>query len=527
MYYSHTLMKKNIHLSFFILILAIVIFNFDVINYINDLKEKLGDYYYPLDDSYIHLSIAKNISFHEVWGITRYEFSSTSSSPFFSILLSILMNLWENNPLVSLYLNIFIANLFLIIIYLYFKDEPIVLASIFTGLYFIVLLKIQTVTGLEHVLHISFIAIFWLSLFKWIESNYLKNNHLYLVYLSSFFLIISRYESLFLLFPAIIFLLIKKRNFEAITILILSLIPVISFGLFSIKKGGFFFPNSLLVKGNLSLNPFVFFQQTSIIGKIIIISIILFLITIIFLNFTLNKKTKKELYKKSYNILLKNDTFLIIFITIILHSLFAKFNWLYRYESYLLTLIIVSVPLFFKKNVTNYTKRYYLATILLIFAFFTPRFLQSEKDLEFSAKNIYSQQVQIGMFLQKNKKIKTVIANDIGAICYFSDVKIIDLMGLGSTNILILKKNNPEQYKYYLNHVNYDLMVIYDSWFSNDKMKTRVKIAELKNLHHQVYGDNKVSFYIPQNSNLKKDLLGALKNFKKQLPKDTELIIYN
>ena len=305
--------------------------------------------------------------------------------------------------------------------------------------------------------------------------------------------------------------MIKKRNLEAITILILSLIPVISFGLFSIKKGGFFFPNSLLVKGNLSLNPFVFFQQTSIIGKIIIISIILFLITIIFLNFTLNKKTKKELYKKSYNILLKNDTFLIIFITIILHSLFAKFNWLYRYESYLLTLIIVSVPLFFKKNVTNYTKRYYLATILLIFAFFTPRFLQSEKDLEFSAKNIYSQQVQIGMFLQKNKKIKTVIANDIGAICYFSDVKIIDLMGLGSTNILILKKNNPEQYKYYLNHVNYDLMVIYDSWFSNDKMKTRVKIAELKNLHHQVYGDNKVSFYIPQNSNLKKDLLEALK----------------
>ena len=120
MHYSHTLMKKNIYLSFFILILAIVIFNFDVINYINDLKEKLGDYYYPLDDSYIHLSIAKNISFHEVWGITRYEFSSTSSSPFFSILLSILMNLWENNPLVSLYLNIFIANLFLIIIYLLF-----------------------------------------------------------------------------------------------------------------------------------------------------------------------------------------------------------------------------------------------------------------------------------------------------------------------------------------------------------------------------------------------------------------------
>jgi hypothetical protein len=38
-----------------------------------------GSFTYALDDAYIHLAMAKNFPLG-VWGTTRYEFSSSSSS---------------------------------------------------------------------------------------------------------------------------------------------------------------------------------------------------------------------------------------------------------------------------------------------------------------------------------------------------------------------------------------------------------------------------------------------------------------
>ncbi|WP_185208585.1 hypothetical protein [Chryseobacterium sp. C3] len=63
-----------------------------------------------IDDAYIHLAMAKNFALYDVWGVTKYKFSSTSSSPLFTYILSVLIKVSGNNDFLSLWVNIFLES---------------------------------------------------------------------------------------------------------------------------------------------------------------------------------------------------------------------------------------------------------------------------------------------------------------------------------------------------------------------------------------------------------------------------------
>jgi hypothetical protein len=81
-------MKKENVYSIALFVITLIFLNVDIFNHINFVEQLIGKYIYPLDDSYIHLAISKNLTEYNVWGITKYEFSSTSSSPFFTLIIS-------------------------------------------------------------------------------------------------------------------------------------------------------------------------------------------------------------------------------------------------------------------------------------------------------------------------------------------------------------------------------------------------------------------------------------------------------
>src|SRR5688572_8783629 len=79
------MMKKNISvvagIVFLVgLVLALVFLT---------LRKTNGVFSYPVDDTFIHMAVAKNQALHGNWGINPDEWVSTSSSPFFTALLAL------------------------------------------------------------------------------------------------------------------------------------------------------------------------------------------------------------------------------------------------------------------------------------------------------------------------------------------------------------------------------------------------------------------------------------------------------
>lgn len=80
------------------------------------MKQNQGHLVYALDDPDIHMAMAKNFAQHGVWGISRYEFSSSSSSLLWTLLLSAIYFILGANESSPFILNVIFATA---IIFLY------------------------------------------------------------------------------------------------------------------------------------------------------------------------------------------------------------------------------------------------------------------------------------------------------------------------------------------------------------------------------------------------------------------------
>ena len=79
--------------------LPILLIEFRVIHFTQ------GIFVYPIDDTFIHMQVAKNLSAHGNWGITASQFGSASSSIFYTVLLSLLFTVFGANMFIPLVIN--------------------------------------------------------------------------------------------------------------------------------------------------------------------------------------------------------------------------------------------------------------------------------------------------------------------------------------------------------------------------------------------------------------------------------------
>lgn len=443
-----------------------------------------GGMVYPLDDVYIHLTMAKNLFQNGTWGMFSNENISASSSPLYTLLLSPLTFNESIAILAPIVLNV-IASL-LLLYQLHLLLQTTLTSSVFRyviGIVFILLIPLPslTVMGMEHLIHCLFIVI----IIRYTLTESLTKNILPLFISFSIFL---RLETTFVIGGLLAWCLLERKWGIIVQLLIGCCIGIFLYFLLSVIFTIPIIPNTILLKTIISNDSFL---QTTI-HKVWNSKLLLGISVLSFITLIIQWK--------------KSKLFLIVFITSLLQLVLSRQGWFFRYEAFVITLFFVVGLIEFLAIIDQKKKIFFIIIACIFLLLCGKRAFLSMTTTHLASKNIYDQQIQMAIII-KTLPISTNIAvNDIGAVSYYNDNKILDLYGIASKDVFMLKKSNsftPEKVQGLLNSNNIDCIFVYSSWFDANMFERYTPIHKLHLYNNVVCGDSLVTIFQTQNSNNK------------------------
>jgi hypothetical protein len=391
------------------------------------LRHSAGHLVYALDDAYIHMAMARNLAEHGVFGVTRYGFTSSSSSPLWTLLLAGLFALLGPRPWLPLALNVLFAASVLAAADRVLQDHGVRPRSRRLALVAVVVLTPLpplVLVGQEHLLHATLTLAFAARL-TWAPPRAA-------LLLLAPALTAARYEGLFLVLIGCLLLAARRRFAFALALGVVSLLPPAVYGLVSLAHGWYALPNPILLKGALgegltgwrllALVPFLGGW-----GELVRTPHLLAIAVLAGVTLLARWRSPSS----------REGTLLIVFIgTAILHLQYARTGWFYRYEAYLVALGIVVTAVALDGLGDGVRPRWLPAALVSAAALVCAvRGVRAHVDTPGAVGNIYEQQIQMGRFLGRYYRGASVAANDIGAIDWLADLRVLDLWGLASRDV--------------------------------------------------------------------------------------------
>ncbi len=493
-----------------------------------------GAFMYPLDDTFIHLTVAKNLALNGTWGISGSEFQSASSSLLYTLLLAALIRIFSAHAWIPFIVNVISGIILITVIFKRLQKEnirPFGQLIILLAIIFLTPIPILVISGMEHTLQCLFSFLFITRLADWLEQsdNESGKNSLPLSLLLYGVLCSAiRYEGLFLIAIACLLLLYKRKIGTAFLLGFICVLPVVIFGLYSISKGSYFLPNSVLMKSEgarLSRGGIFHFVFDVILRKLTVTSVGIstiatqYLLIILPLSYLFFEDPLKKNARYRYALIL------LIFCTF-LHISFASTGWFYRYEAYLImnSVFILSVLLYkYGSGVLSGFRRQPLVTGFIMVILLLPAGFRSASAFMQSSRacvNIYNQQFQMAKFLKTYYDNQPVAANDIGAISYYKKERPLDLVGLASIKVVRSIKNHyfsPAFLDSLSKSEHVGIAVLYESWFSDSLLVRWDKVASWTIPDNVICGDSVVTFYALDKAKIP-DLKKNLQEFQPVLP---------
>lgn len=418
-----------------------------------------GHICYPVDDTFIHLAIAKNIVLHHVWGISPHGFTSASSSVLYPILLSGCMLLFGVHAIIPLIINILAGIAFVIILQQWLIRQgvtPLMQLVILFAVIAAIPLPVIVMCGMEHTLQILFCFLFVYRFADEMEKSdagKVKTDdsvqttwHLgWPVYLYGLLLMSIRYEGAIIVATACLILLIRRKIATALLLGAVSMLPILIFGLYSIAHGNHFVPNSVSLKSAappLTYDGLSYFFSHGLFNDLFITEYggynlastqrLLLLLSLVYLAFS---QPIRRATRFTY-------VFLLLIPAVLAQLVFTTWGMFSRYEACLtgcsIVLISVLLALYGRKVLNKMPKQALWLAVLTGILLFIPIVLRIKYafGLTYQASiNIYEQQYQMGQFLGKYYPNTPVAFNDIGAVSWFTQGNNLDMLGLGNVEV--------------------------------------------------------------------------------------------
>lgn len=411
-----------------------------------------GEFFYTLDDPYIHLTLARQI-FNGHYGINPTEFSAPSSSiiwPFILASFGFLGTAMYKVPLVlNLIFSFFTFRLLLQMLQGVSVWPKIVilggwlLATNFYGLIF---------NGMEHCLQVFLVIAIAKAV---VDKEFRGDPVTSLVYGAIVLLPLVRYEGLAISMPVLLYLLIKGDAIRAQVCGAVIVLLVTGFSLFLDQIGMGWLPSSVIAKSDTSGIKSIVLNAISQFEKYGWVIVLMLVMCAFFIQ------------RRALVMLLVSVT--------ALHVLLGKYGWYGRYEIYWLSFLGV----FFLHWALTSLKPGSVALIFGLLPLAFAPLVYTTLSTPLAARAIHNQQYAMAMIASELDQ--PVAVNDLGLVALNSQRYVLDLWGLGSLEALRLRKSQsgPEWIQTLMDKKNVHYAFVYDDWFAQHPANW-IKVADLQ-----------------------------------------------
>ncbi len=493
-----------------------------------------GLFVYPLDDSYIHLALARTLATTGTWGLYPGEFASASSSPGWTILLAVIAKIAGTHLLTPLILNLLFGIMLCVVLEYGLRLVRPQSSPLFRALSLLLILFAAPITnlafiGMEHVaqtLSMLLLVLFAAQVLILPCDKFPRTRLLFALIAAAFFAGALRYEAVFGILPIVVLLLVRRRFAVAVLVsAAAATIPVV-FGLFSYRHSGLWLPFSVMMKASINRPSggtwmARLWEQTS--GGTFRPALLLPLVLLAF-----RWRPQRGLWSLSQLILLLSA------VITALHLAFAPTRWLMRYDAYFMALFLFaslcalpdlggqqSVRDRFLTLPRNRQILLSLAALLglAIAPFLGYRVAVGVVRGPMASFDRFQEHIQMAWFVARFFDHDSIVVNDVGAVTFYSHAHFLDAVGLASERPARLLHEGhsmtPQDLAAWAKSEKASIAILQTDWGYIQRLMPPpgwIAVGKWKLARNVVFADRTVGFYATDRESLPK-ICHALQHF--------------